>query len=528
MWQRMIKTAKENWILLAIVFLAAFLRFWNLTPLLHFTLDEELEAFVVKNIVTGYHYPAIGIFAGLLGVHLSPLFYYLAAIPFWLGDLNPVGWGVTASFLGTATTVLIYFVNNEMFSKRVAVFSAILYGTSFLVVMYDKHFWNVIPLPFVAVITVYSLYKILKGKLNWSIPLSLSLALGLSSHLSALNLAVLTVWSWGRSKLPFLKRSVLMALAIIVLSQLPLLVFELRHDFLQSKTVLKFLDDQEQSVGGFGKSWENLWLLPRVFSRAIYTFGSHDFAREHSYGWAEIGARDARVPQPMFALAVFLLVAFLYIAFKNRKIIALHLHASLLVVTVLSLLLGGFLVRGELFEYYLIYLFPTLATVGAFFLDRLWIRGRSYRLPVVMILAVLVLANVYAVLTSYHSYGLSKKIEIISWVKEKIGDSPYELHSIGVDHKYEGYRYLFEKFYKAPVRSYVDPQLAWLYQTPVSGTSPPLMVVISATEPAYQEQIEEERNLFLSSKIEEKQFGEINVMIVSRPLPPVALGDKRE
>lgn len=527
MWEKIIRQIKLSWPWLLVATLAAFLRFWNLTALLHFTLDEELEAFIVKNIITGYHFPAIGVFAGLLGIHLSPIFYYLVAIPFWIGKLDPLVWGITASALGVTTAWFIYWTNREMFSQRVAVFSGLLYATSFLAVIYDKHFWNVTPLPFLSVLTVYSLYKIIKGKSGWIIPLSIGLAIDISAHLSAFILVGLVVFVWIRHRLPPFKKQVMAGIGIIALSQLPLLIFELRHNFLQTKTVLQFLSG-EHGMLSLSRVTDNLQLLLRTFSRLIYTFGPHDLAREHTYGWAEIAVRDVRIPEYMIVVAFFLLAFFCWKALRKNRPLPLNLHFNLIIFAVIALTVGGVLFKNGFFEYYLVFLFPTLATVAAVFLEWLWLKDGSYRPVVAALLGIFLISNIYATLTSSHSYGLARKKELVSWVREQVGAAPYELHSIGIDHKYEGYRYLFERYYKAPVRSYVDPQLAWLYQTPVAPTSPSLTVVITSTEPAYQKQIDEERRQYLPFKIEERQFGEINVTIISRPSPPVAAKGEQE
>lgn len=502
----------KNWPLFFVAFLAAFLRFYNLPGLIFFTLDEELEAFIVKNIVTGFHLPAIGVSVAPVGIHLSPVFYYLAAAPFWLGGLNPVAWGITASALGVITAILLYLTTTRMFSRRVAFFATLLYSSSFLMVLYDKHFWNVTPLPIIAVAVIYSLYQIVQKKLWWSVPLFLALSLGISSHLSSASLVFLILAVWWREKIPVFRKQVMVGLGILLFSQLPLLVFELKHGFYQLKVLAGFFSGEHSGVS-LQRITENVLLLPKVFSRLIYTFGEHDFAGEHTYGLIEIAVRDNRIPPVMLVVAFALLGFFVYIQRKNRNH-AFKIHALLLLITLVSLVVYGVLFKGNLFEFYLTLLFPSLFIILALFFDYLWFRFKNARFLVVAALAAVVAINVSAVIGASNSYGLTRKLEIISWAKEKIGDEPYELHSIGVNHKYEGYRYLFERFYRAPEKSFVDPQLAWLYQSPVATSSPKLMLVLTSKEEARLEVIEEERNLFLPGKVEERQFGDINAMIV--------------
>lgn len=517
--QTLLKIIKKNKVKLfvfTIFALAAFLRFWNLSDLLHFTLDEELEAFIVKNIIVGFHFPAIGVSVAPVGIHLSPFFYYLVAIPFWLGNLNPLAWGVTASSLGTVTTIALYLTARKMFSLRIAIFASFLYASSFLMVLYDKHFWNVTPMPLVAVVVVYSLYQLINKKKWWVIPLALALSLGISSHLSSFSLVVMTLIIWCKYKLPIFKKQNLLGIGIVFVSQFPLVVFEIRHNFYQIKALLKFFGGEHSGIS-LPRIIDNLMLLPKVFSRLVYTFGQHDFAREHTYGLVEIAARDTRIPLLMLLLVTFLLIFFGFLVVRSKKNHPLKLHATLILITILSLIVYGALFKGSIFEFYLNLIFPTLFIILALFLDWLWLKGNFFKILVLIMLCVLVGTNTWAVVTSFHSYGFSKKLALIAWVKEQIPPGSYELDSIGVNHKYEGYRYLFENFYQAPVKSYVDPQLAWLYQTPVATLSAKNTVVLTSTEPDYLDKIKTEEKVYSQTprKIITKQFGEIGVSVVN-------------
>src|SRR3989337_808761 len=86
-----IKAGKEKAVpslLLSILFLAVFFRFYHLSDWFSFGMDQEYEAFLVKNIVTGKHFPAIGVNAADTGLYLGPFFIYLAVIPYLLFQGN--------------------------------------------------------------------------------------------------------------------------------------------------------------------------------------------------------------------------------------------------------------------------------------------------------------------------------------------------------------------------------------------------------------------------------------------------------
>jgi len=62
--QRKRKVNRTSLILFIILLLAFFFRFYKLTEWFSFGMDQEYEAFLVKNIVEGNHIPLIGVNAG--------------------------------------------------------------------------------------------------------------------------------------------------------------------------------------------------------------------------------------------------------------------------------------------------------------------------------------------------------------------------------------------------------------------------------------------------------------------------------
>ena len=70
-------------LLLLILIIASFLRFYNIVDFLHFANDEARDAFIVKNMFLHKSLPLLGPEASIGHFHLGPIFYYLLA-PFYL------------------------------------------------------------------------------------------------------------------------------------------------------------------------------------------------------------------------------------------------------------------------------------------------------------------------------------------------------------------------------------------------------------------------------------------------------------
>src|SRR4030042_6233902 len=99
------KSKYYPYIFYASVFLISlFLRLYHLKQLFIFTMDEEYQAYLVKNIISGYHYPLIGVNVAGTGLYLGSFFTWLSVIPYYLTNLNPIGTAYFAALLGALTS----------------------------------------------------------------------------------------------------------------------------------------------------------------------------------------------------------------------------------------------------------------------------------------------------------------------------------------------------------------------------------------------------------------------------------------
>src|SRR3989344_8627409 len=220
---------KKYWLLFLIIFLAFILRVYRIEELFYFTYDESVPAFVGRRLVLFHHIPLIG---GVtpFGVHLAPYFYLLSAILLGLGGLNPVIWGWAGAVLAMVTTLMVYLVGREIKDKKLGMVAAGLWSFSYLANVYDRHFWALYWGPLLSVIAIYSLLKIIKGKEKFVYLIAISLAFGIHADLSNYTILILAVISWVVFKIK-IQKSTFIAIGIIILSFLPLLIFDLKHDF---------------------------------------------------------------------------------------------------------------------------------------------------------------------------------------------------------------------------------------------------------------------------------------------------------
>lgn len=516
MSQRLIQIIKKYYWLILAVLLGIFLRYWNLAETLHWTFDEDVYAFQLKWIVVNHHIPLIGVSAAPLGMELGPLFYWTMAVPFWIGQLNPVFMGGIASAFGVVTIPLVYIVAKRELGKRSAIFSSFIYASSFLIVMFDKHFWSVTPQIIISFLVILSLLKIIGKKYIWMVFLGLVLGFAVQSDLLSVvhfPLVLITFWYF---KVPLKSKFTLAGIASFLTLQLPLVLFDLRHNFYSTRALLRFIQGGSSNISiSLDPIFSSLVQLPKFFSRLIYVNGPHDLALESTYCLPEIVARDGRIPIILLILALILLTFLALYLKKYWKNLTplIKIIFWQLIITTISLFVYGTIFKKSTYEFYLISTIPAFVYTTALFLDFFWKKGLKYL--VVLSIAVYVIINSWAMITAIHSFGYKYKVDMVSWALDIIGDKPFSIYSLGYCHKYEGHQYLMYYFNRMPVSSYTDPDLAWLYNEPAPKGPAKMGIVFVSLTPEDKDYVEKEYGLFKDRIINQKVFGGTKVLIVN-------------
>ena len=179
-----IRTNKKEVIILgAILLVAAFCRLYKIDQYMTFLGDEGRDAIVVRRIFTEFHPPLIGPGTSVGDLYLGPLYYYMMAPALLIANFSPVGPAVQVALLGVATVGFVWWVGRKWFSVSTGLIAAGLYAISPTVIIYSSSSWNPNIMPFFALLSIYSVWKVWHdAKFNWLIVLGLSFAFVLQSH----------------------------------------------------------------------------------------------------------------------------------------------------------------------------------------------------------------------------------------------------------------------------------------------------------------------------------------------------------
>jgi len=231
-------------IFLIVLFLGAiFLRSYNLHNSLFFGPEQGIDFFRIKSIVVDHHPVLVGAKTDIAGVFHGPVYYYLAAIPFFLSKGDPFFIAFFLIVLNSFSVFFIYKVGRALFSIKAGIFSAILFTVSFSAISYT-HWLSSHPL----VIPLTSLFLLgvvnfLQGKNKYLFLISVTYALlGQAEFLNYLFfggiLAVLVFLNFKDfKKLPLVFLG-LNIIVVFVLGFLHYAVFDYKNQFIMSKSLL--------------------------------------------------------------------------------------------------------------------------------------------------------------------------------------------------------------------------------------------------------------------------------------------------
>lgn len=416
---------RRYFLLVGILILALFLRWWQLENWFHFTMDEELIAWRAWGLFNLKRPFLIGGISPLQ-IHLPPYFYYFSSFLIWPFKFDPVGWGFWAGLFSLVTIYLLYRYSRNLIAP-------LLYSVSLTAVIFDRHYWPLFFNPLFVLLTLWAL------KQKRDLVLMLTLVAAVTADPSNLTLVLFVLlYNFKSLRYWWLGAGIFLA---------PLLAFDLRHNWQNLLGITRLFE----RVGASPINLGGLLLLPQSLSGFWYT-AQTNLIEIYSYCLPYAQARLSEIN--FWLLLVAILVIFL--AVRQSRELKLLLLSYFVGLGVFGLL--GF----SLFDHYLTGLMPVWALITTAALKRL---PKKLAIGAVMIF---VAVNLFQFSRLDNPYGLKHKKELIKWANQYLAGSNWSLESESKCHRENGLRYLFELSGNPPGRSFMDPNFAWLYPQPPS------------------------------------------------------------
>lgn len=205
-----------------------------------FIIDMGRDMMAVRDIVVNHHLTLIGPYTSLGGVFQGPLYYYLLSIPTFLFKGDPLGPLILMLLISLATAFIAFIFLKRHFGSKTAFIGFFLFSVCPEAVAAATYTWNPHPMWLLMVLFVFLLFELcLKNK---KANLFLWLTIGLMFHFEAALGFFILITTLAYCLL-FLKKELfskyfLIGLLLLFITFIPQILFEFRHQFLMTKSIL--------------------------------------------------------------------------------------------------------------------------------------------------------------------------------------------------------------------------------------------------------------------------------------------------
>ncbi len=421
-----IKKLKRSHLILFFILLAGlFFRTYKIVDRFEFAHDADLYSWIVKDILVNHHFRLIGQLTSAPGIFIGPLFYYLIAPFFVLFKMDPIGAAVPAIIIGICTIFSFYFVLSKVFNKDAGIIGAFLYAVLTVTVSNDR--WMV-PTITTSIWTIWYFYAILMlSEGNFSVLWLLGLLVGLiwDIHIALIpTLVAIPVAMWVAKKMPSLKQS-LRFLITFFLTSLPLILFEVRHHFSQTISLMNNFKGPSIGPTGIQKFQLVLGMIAKNLNALL------------------LAPQSLNLVASYFLLLAILISPFFLI---KKKILSIR-QVIPLYAWILGVIFFFSLSSSPISEYY----FTNLNIIFLALVTLLWYllykSSQIGKMVLFLVLGIVFLKNSYFLINqSYYNKGYVEKKALVKYISEDAASRGFPC--IGISYittpgENVGFRYFF-------------------------------------------------------------------------------------
>ncbi|HZZ99017.1 MAG TPA: glycosyltransferase family 39 protein [Candidatus Saccharimonadia bacterium] len=461
---------KELLFVLVLLVVATALRFWQFHGYLEFLDDQGRDAIVAKQILVNHNLTLLGPGTSIGKMYLGPLYYYVM-VPFLaLTYPDPSGPAYMIAVLGIVTVVLIYTLGKRLVGRRAAAMAALLYAVAPSIVQLSRFSWQPNPAPFVGLLMMWLTYTALKGKTwHWfwvAVCFAVLIQLHYVALLSAIPSAIFFAYDyWKRRRQKLALRTylaiIVASIAMLVISQLPLIVFDILHHGLIREGFAEFFAAQQRHA----PLLQHIWLiLANSQGRGMYITIE------------QFGLSNQLRSLNGYLLDVFIVVVILQFLPRYLKHNPRALQLKIVTAWVATALIGLSIYTDTVYVHYFAYVLPAvfllLGASFSFISERhVALKWGSYG-----VVAAAVMLNI---ITSPYWKPKVSDIERVKQVSTDLepfvsGTVRYNIALLNDNREYRGmkYRYFFETTQNPPQSQYDYNNLDKLIVITENGEDP--------------------------------------------------------
>jgi 4-amino-4-deoxy-L-arabinose transferase-like glycosyltransferase len=440
-----LKTYLPLILLIGILAIGAFFRFYRIREYLTFLGDEGRDMLVVKRIIVDHKLTLLGPVTSVGSMYMGPIYYYLMVPFLWVWHLDPVGPSVMVALFSLATIFLLFRTGKEFFDTKVGLIASFLYAISPLTVLYGRSSWNPNIVPFFSLLTMYSVFRaVAKKRFRWLIVAGLSMGVLIQLHYVTLMFfpIILAVLFLIRLRIP-LKIYILSVLGFLIMYS-PFLLFEVRHGFVNFHSVLRFVSQQNTHTSALYAE-----IINTIMDVSIRVF------------WRLVIIQSAELTKLCMIFGVIILYLF-YRSIKSGKDTVKQVALKALLLWLVIGILSYGIYHGVVYDYYLGSLFTAVFLISGIVIWQLSQKVKFGNIITIIIMLILTGFNLSKspILIEPNNLMLNTETIARSVLKES-GGKPYNFALIAGQNSDHAYRYFLEIWGHPPVtieNPAADPQ----------------------------------------------------------------------
>lgn len=340
------------------------------------------------------------------------------------------------AIIGVASVALIYYLGRQWFGKLPAILAATLYALSPVNIIYSRSSWNPNPAPFFALLAFFALFKARQSKnFRWWILVGVALAFVIQMHYLALILLPIfgLLWLYELAQKAkgapyrFFTVGTIGALIAFLALVSPIIIFDLRHNFMNYYAMSAFFTQRETTV--------NLNLLNSI-SRMLPIYSDKLIGRYMGV--------EGSVLAPVLALAV--LSPLLIAVRKNQGFKWPYLALGL---WLLGSMAGLSLYKQTIYDHYLGFVNPApYLLLGGLVA---YLKGKWQAVTVVALLIVIGFINLQkSPLLSPPANQLQRTQEIAKFIIAQSGEEPFNFALLSAHNYDAAYQFYLGQYNHKP------------------------------------------------------------------------------
>lgn len=408
-----------------------------------------------KNMLQTGTIPLVGIPSSHPWLHQGAYWTYLLAGGLFFSP-NPLQGAYITIGNFILTILLMYIIGKKFFSARVGVIASIFYAASPLIIMNARMPYHTSIIPLGSLLLFYTTVRWVQGN-KYYFPLSiillavlynLEIATAIYGGIFSL-IFLLGIWkknTWAKDVLT--KKIIVLSLMAYVIPMLPMLLYDVQHNFPQTIRFLMWIGYRVLVVFGYPELHPEI--LPHT-SMSMSTFVIQTLQKLYF-------APSWLVAVGIAALSLSFINYLLFRQWQKKKI--LQPHVVLFLYTILPFI--AILTMGTVSEAYFPMIFPFFILCTAVYIAYLFTRkyGKVY---VPLLIGIYLVGNGYALLKHdyYQPEGLrySDKIQAARQIVTEAEGKEYNLIGVGKNSEFPSYtmpyQYLTWVLGNAPVKQKV-------------------------------------------------------------------------